>query len=69
MSVSSGDIVENPVRKPSSTALSLANGSVGASEDVYLKPVQEEYFLSLFWESYHTSLFAVLDETQFKQHY
>ncbi|TPX16169.1 uncharacterized protein E0L32_004164 [Thyridium curvatum] len=69
VSVSSGDIVENPVRKPSSTALSLATGSVDASEGVYLKPVQEEYFLSLFWESYHTSLFAVLDEAQFKQHY
>ncbi|KAK4121398.1 hypothetical protein N657DRAFT_648223 [Parathielavia appendiculata] len=35
----------------------------------YLSPTQEEYFLDLFWQSYHTSLFPILDETGFKEHY
>ncbi|KAL3469956.1 putative Zn(II)2Cys6 transcription factor [Aspergillus californicus] len=36
---------------------------------VYLNPIQEEYFINLFWQTYHTSLFAALDEAQFKAHY
>ncbi|KAJ5767315.1 uncharacterized protein N7511_004931 [Penicillium nucicola] len=36
---------------------------------VYLSPIQEEYFINFFWQTYHTSLFPILDETQFKQHY
>ncbi|KAH6850404.1 fungal-specific transcription factor domain-containing protein [Chaetomium sp. MPI-CAGE-AT-0009] len=35
----------------------------------YLSPTQEEYFLDLYWQSYHTSLFPVLDEAAFKEHY
>ncbi|KAK4152333.1 fungal-specific transcription factor domain-containing protein [Chaetomidium leptoderma] len=35
----------------------------------YLSPTQEEYFLDLFWQSYHTSLFPILDEAAFKEHY
>jgi hypothetical protein len=35
----------------------------------YLTPTQEEYFLDLFWQSYHTSLFPILDEAAFKEHY
>ncbi|KAI1659347.1 fungal-specific transcription factor domain-containing protein [Daldinia decipiens] len=34
----------------------------------YLTPTQEEYFISLFWQSLHTSL-LVLDEGTFKEHY
>lgn len=30
---------------------------------------QEEYFLHHFWQSYHTSLFAILDEAKFKKHH
>ncbi|KAI0172248.1 fungal-specific transcription factor domain-containing protein [Hypoxylon sp. FL1284] len=33
-----------------------------------LTPTQEEYFLNLFWQSYHSSL-LVLDEQDFKEHY
>ncbi|KAJ3580081.1 hypothetical protein NPX13_g479 [Xylaria arbuscula] len=33
-----------------------------------LTPTQEEYFISLYWQSYHTTLF-VLDEAAFKEHY
>ncbi|KAE9366572.1 hypothetical protein N431DRAFT_384435 [Stipitochalara longipes BDJ] len=35
----------------------------------YLTPTQEEYFISLFWQSYHTSQYAVLDEAEFKEHH
>ncbi|EED19572.1 conserved hypothetical protein [Talaromyces stipitatus ATCC 10500] len=35
----------------------------------YLTPTQEEYFLDLYWNSYHTSLFPIIDEIEFKQHY
>ncbi|OKL63128.1 hypothetical protein UA08_01629 [Talaromyces atroroseus] len=35
----------------------------------YLTPTQEEYFLDLYWNAYHTSLFPILDESEFKQHY
>ncbi|KAJ4202056.1 hypothetical protein NW759_015444 [Fusarium solani] len=36
---------------------------------VYLTSIQEGYFISLFWQSYHTSLYSVLDEASFKSHY
>ena len=35
----------------------------------YLSPTQEEYFLNLFWNSYHTSLFPILNEAEFMDHY
>ncbi|CAK7224202.1 hypothetical protein SEUCBS140593_005491 [Sporothrix eucalyptigena] len=35
----------------------------------FLTLTQEEYFLDLYWQSYHTSLFAILDEAEFRQHY
>ena len=34
----------------------------------YLTSTQEEYFLSLFWQSYHTS-YPILDELEFKVYY
>jgi hypothetical protein len=40
-----------------------------ATKATYLSPTQEEYFLDLFWQSYHTSLFPILDEAGFKEHY
>lgn len=39
------------------------------TEGVYLSPIQEEYFINLFWQTYHTALFPILDESQFKDHY
>ncbi|KAJ0420220.1 fungal-specific transcription factor domain-containing protein [Aspergillus carlsbadensis] len=33
-----------------------------------LSSMQEEYFISLFWESYYPS-FPILDEAEFKEHY
>lgn len=35
----------------------------------YLNPTQEQYFIDLFWNSYHTCVLPVLDETEFKAHY
>lgn len=44
-------------------------GAVGApAAGHFLAPTQEEYFINLFWESYHTSL-LVMDESEFKKHY
>ncbi|OAA75679.1 Transcription factor [Akanthomyces lecanii RCEF 1005] len=34
----------------------------------YLSPTQEQYFLDRYWQSYHT-VFPVLDEADFKEHY
>ncbi|KAI1102233.1 fungal-specific transcription factor domain-containing protein [Jackrogersella minutella] len=34
----------------------------------YLTPTQEEYFIGLFWQSFHTTL-PILDEVAFKEHY
>ncbi|KAI0887588.1 fungal-specific transcription factor domain-containing protein [Annulohypoxylon maeteangense] len=38
------------------------------TENDYLTPTQEEYFISLFWQSFHTTL-PVIDEVAFKEHY
>ncbi|CAK7226440.1 hypothetical protein SCUCBS95973_006200 [Sporothrix curviconia] len=35
----------------------------------FLTLTQEEYFLDLYWPSYHTSLCAIVDEAAFRQHY
>jgi hypothetical protein len=37
-------------------------------ESVCLTATQEEYFLSLFWQSYYNS-YPILDELEFKKHY
>ncbi|KAE8393108.1 fungal-specific transcription factor domain-containing protein [Aspergillus alliaceus] len=34
----------------------------------YLTEIQEEYFLGLFWHSYHC-MYQILDEAEFRQHY
>jgi hypothetical protein len=44
-------------------------GEDPVTKATYLTPTQEEYFLDLFWQSYHTSLFPILDEAGFKEHY
>lgn len=36
---------------------------------IYLSLIQEEYFINLFWQTFHTSLYPIVDETQFKKHY
>ncbi|KAL2864277.1 transcription factor domain-containing protein [Aspergillus lucknowensis] len=44
----------------------VSTGSMRPGES--LTPMQEEYFISLFWESYYPSL-PILDEAEFKEHY
>ncbi|KAL8745255.1 MAG: hypothetical protein Q9190_002585 [Brigantiaea leucoxantha] len=34
----------------------------------YLTGIQEEFFLDLFWQSYHCT-YQIIDESQFKEHY
>lgn len=43
-----------------------SHSAVTCTED--LTPTQEEYFLNLYWQSYHTSM-PILDETEFRAHY
>jgi hypothetical protein len=35
----------------------------------FLSLTQEEYFLELYWKSYHTALFPAINETDFMDHY
>ncbi|PYI02690.1 hypothetical protein BO78DRAFT_410400 [Aspergillus sclerotiicarbonarius CBS 121057] len=35
----------------------------------YLNLTQEEYFLDLYWSSYHAGLLPILNEAEFKEHY
>lgn len=49
--------------------LLVSPASEASTTGVYLTLVQEEYFINLFWQTYHTSLFPIVHEAQFKQHY
>ena len=40
----------------------------GGSQMPSMNRTQEEYFLSLFWESYHCSM-PIIDEVEFRRHY
>ncbi|KAI0014510.1 hypothetical protein F4780DRAFT_774157 [Xylariomycetidae sp. FL0641] len=42
--------------------------ALSSTSSDYLTPSQEEYFLNLYWQSYHTSQ-VVLDESEFKEHF
>lgn len=48
--------------------LSSQEPNKGTSSGEFLTPTQEEYFLDLFWQSFHSSL-LVLNELDFKKHY
>jgi hypothetical protein len=37
-------------------------------EDMYLSAIEEDFFLNLFWQSYHPT-YQVLDEAEFREHY
>ncbi|CEI61863.1 hypothetical protein FVEN_g2919 [Fusarium venenatum] len=61
------ELREQPtVAQDSSRLLAPLTGT--HDEAFYLTPIQEEYFLSLYWETYHTSLYAIIDEASFKTH-
>ncbi|KAI1263271.1 hypothetical protein F5Y18DRAFT_429361 [Xylariaceae sp. FL1019] len=48
--------------------LDLKDPEQPVSNEEFLSPAQEEYFLNIFWQSYHTTL-VVLDESEFRRHY
>ncbi|KAL4735918.1 fungal-specific transcription factor domain protein [Aspergillus similis] len=45
---------------------STAGGHGGA--ETYLDAIQEDFFLDMFWHSYH-STYQILDEAEFREHY
>ncbi|KAN0092389.1 Fungal specific transcription factor domain containing protein [Hyaloscypha variabilis] len=66
-SASSGKLLDGPTttRDGVIPSPSIQDPSIGPN----LTPIQEEYFISLFWQSYHTSQYTVLDEAEFKEHH
>lgn len=58
-----------PVQLPMHEAASAAATCESNSDGCRLRPMEEEYFLDLYWTSYHTCLFPVIDEAEFKEHY
>ncbi|KAH8693786.1 fungal-specific transcription factor domain-containing protein [Talaromyces proteolyticus] len=45
---------------------SFADGAAGS--ETYLNAIEEDYFLNLFWQSYHP-IYQILDEAEFREHY
>ncbi|KAI1345861.1 fungal-specific transcription factor domain-containing protein [Xylaria sp. FL0043] len=60
--------VQNGLDGQESPVAPTIGNSFATNTGEALTPTQEEYFISLYWQSYHTTLFA-LDETAFKEHY
>ncbi|KAI0428684.1 fungal-specific transcription factor domain-containing protein [Xylaria sp. FL1042] len=60
--------VQNGLSSQESQLSPTAGNSLATNTGGTLPPTQEEYFIGLYWQSYHTTLFA-LDETAFKEHY
>ncbi|KAM3502278.1 hypothetical protein MY11210_009116, partial [Beauveria gryllotalpidicola] len=47
-------------------------GTIGlpsALDEESLSLMQEEYFIELYWHAYHTAVFPILDEADFREHY
>ncbi|KAF7115477.1 hypothetical protein CNMCM5793_002435 [Aspergillus hiratsukae] len=44
----------------------IAEGAVGS--ETYLSSIEEDFFLNLFWHSYHP-IYQILDEAEFREHY
>lgn len=44
----------------------IAEGAVGS--ETYLSSIEEDFFLNLFWHSYHP-IYQILDEAEFQEHY
>lgn len=59
---------DKPVTTPEIPHRSASSGD-SSNTGMYLNPIQEEYFINLFWQSYHTSLCAIINEEDFKKHY
>ena len=57
---------DHPLNSEDSSTQEPSKATAGSTEA--LTPIQEEYFLNLFWQSYHSSL-LVLNEVEFKEHW
>ncbi|RDW82837.1 hypothetical protein BP6252_03949 [Coleophoma cylindrospora] len=68
-SVSSMNLLEGPGAPSEDQITPAVDEAKAQMTEADLTPTQEEYFINLFWQSYHTSLFAIIDEAEFKQHY
>jgi hypothetical protein len=70
MSASDHQLLDKPaVRSNEDPAKRLMSSTELPTTGIYLSPIQEEYFINLFWQTYHTALFPILDETKFKDYY
>ncbi|ETS76615.1 hypothetical protein PFICI_12002 [Pestalotiopsis fici W106-1] len=69
-SANTGKLLGRSANEPEDTVRSLKLSADGSTSDgVYLSPIQEGYFISLFWETYHTSVLPIINEAHFKEHY
>lgn len=68
-SATSAKLLDRPTTNFQDASRLLTPLAVAANQGIYLSPIQEEYFINLFWQTYHTSLFAIIDETEFKKQY
>ncbi|KAL4940747.1 hypothetical protein BDV06DRAFT_15461 [Aspergillus oleicola] len=68
-SASDNKLLDRPATGLDERQLLPSTRDSSSAKSVYLTPVQEDYFINHFWQTYHVSLFPILDETQFKEHY
>ncbi|KAF7534731.1 hypothetical protein G7054_g5964 [Neopestalotiopsis clavispora] len=69
-SANPGKLLGRSANEPKDTVRCPELSADGSTSDgVYLSPVQEGYFISLFWETYHTSVLPIINEAHFKEHY
>ncbi|KAL4966328.1 Zn(II)2Cys6 transcription factor [Aspergillus stella-maris] len=68
-SASDDKLLDRPVTSLDVRQLLSSAGDSSSAKSLYLTPIQEDYFINYFWQTYHVSLFPILDETQFKKHY
>ncbi|RAH78839.1 hypothetical protein BO86DRAFT_391464 [Aspergillus japonicus CBS 114.51] len=55
--------------RPTIDSTKSLNPPLSPTTSVYLTPLQEDFFINHFWQTYHVSLFPIINEAQFKQHY
>ncbi|KAL3458437.1 fungal-specific transcription factor domain-containing protein [Aspergillus heterothallicus] len=60
-------LLDRPTAGPVSSF--LPSSSTTSANGVYLTPMQEDFFLNYFWQTYHVSLCTILNEADFKAHY
>ncbi|OJJ98403.1 hypothetical protein ASPACDRAFT_2581, partial [Aspergillus aculeatus ATCC 16872] len=65
LSLHDNKLLDRPTTDP---AKSL-NPPLTSTTSVYLTPLQEDFFINYFWQTYHVSLFPIINEAHFKQHY